>query len=781
MTTNTPSKLNQLNTNDLVSRLNDRKDIDIRKLIQLKTVQAKQLKTPAGQKTPSGLTSLNFNQMAPPKSTAPIGITTPTLSKRIQLKSTAQSPAPSLNMNNFVVTSPAPSLSGASLKFPINNSNIAKPSVNPPVNTPPPNLNIRRSSDDDDDDDGENLGGDGEGDYDVDDDVDDDVPQEAKITTPPPRRLTPVSAKKQSNDKKGPALAILDDETISNRKEFDIPKGPSNVTIPMGINFGLDMLANKDVLKAINGQDSKENDSQLAHKTYQKTNLDQVSNLNHMTNKNKPSRTPPKEPIKNDNDGDDGDDIADIEDMGDGEGDDNVDVDTMSNNVPSQLNSNSAPIGLNGFNPKNDNNMGGDDDDNGDVEGDVEGDVDSDGAALNIGGDSDNDELPVPVRKSRNLTGAALTAAKRAELTKIERLEKKNYKPSKKYTMTDKLDDMIDERKRLEDDKGCDDSIKWQRKILMGVSSGIEYLNKSYDPFDLQLDGWSESVYENIGDYDEVFEELYHKYKKKVKIAPEIKLIGMFAGSALMFHFSKTLFSKASDQVPGFEDVMKDNPQLKNAYEQAALKKMNINGNKSNDPISSTIGNFFGNNMVGNMIGGLMGKGSAPQKPPGIPSQQTYQQNVTPSMSMQQPPQSHMNNRPPMSMQQPTQSHMQQSANNRPPMSMATNNIIRSQPPVSAPRSQPQPTQSSQPQPSQASAPVNSNIEMDGPSGVDDLLVSLTKGTNADLTELPLSDIDSEGTLSEIGSNVNKVSFSNKRTTKNNNRKKRLNLNVGAK
>lgn len=63
---------------------------------------------------------------------------------------------------------------------------------------------------------------------------------------------------------------------------------------------------------------------------------------------------------------------------------------------------------------------------------------------------------------------------------------------------------------------------------------------------------------------------------------------------------------------------------------------------------------------------------------------------------------------------------------------------------------------------------------MDGPSGVDDLLASLTKGTNADLTELQLSDADTEGTLSELGSNIKTVSFPNKRTTKNNNRRKKL-------
>jgi len=63
---------------------------------------------------------------------------------------------------------------------------------------------------------------------------------------------------------------------------------------------------------------------------------------------------------------------------------------------------------------------------------------------------------------------------------------------------------------------------------------------------------------------------------------------------------------------------------------------------------------------------------------------------------------------------------------------------------------------------------------MDGPSGVDDLLNSLTKGTNAELNELQLSDQDINGTLSELGSNIKSVNYHNKRTTKSTGRNKKF-------
>ena len=54
---------------------------------------------------------------------------------------------------------------------------------------------------------------------------------------------------------------------------------------------------------------------------------------------------------------------------------------------------------------------------------------------------------------------------------------------------------------------------------MMALITGIEFLNGKFDPFDIKLDGWSESVNENISDFDEVFEELSEKYGGKSEIA----------------------------------------------------------------------------------------------------------------------------------------------------------------------------------------------------------------------------------------------------------------------
>ena len=63
-------------------------------------------------------------------------------------------------------------------------------------------------------------------------------------------------------------------------------------------------------------------------------------------------------------------------------------------------------------------------------------------------------------------------------------------------------------------DRELNQSVKFQRKMLIAFVTA-EFLNTRFDPFDIKLEGWSESVHENQHDYDDVFEELHEKYKEK--------------------------------------------------------------------------------------------------------------------------------------------------------------------------------------------------------------------------------------------------------------------------
>jgi len=151
---------------------------------------------------------------------------------------------------------------------------------------------------------------------------------------------------------------------------------------------------------------------------------------------------------------------------------------------------------------------------------------------------------------------------------KFKKLENQGIRTTMNYNMNSHLEDMRNEYLKLKKQREVDNSIKFQRKVMMAMITGVEFLNGKFDPFDIKLDGWSESVNENISDFDEVFEELSEKYGGKSEIAPELKLMMMLGGSAFMFHLTNTMFKSS---IPGMDDIMKQNPDLMKQFAQAAV------------------------------------------------------------------------------------------------------------------------------------------------------------------------------------------------------------------
>lgn len=156
-------------------------------------------------------------------------------------------------------------------------------------------------------------------------------------------------------------------------------------------------------------------------------------------------------------------------------------------------------------------------------------------------------------------------------LKKIEKIEKKGVRFSKKYDYNSSLDEMKADYEAFIDDKERNDSVNFQSKMLMATVTGLEMLNKKWDPFDFKLDGWTEQINENIDEYTDIFEELHEKYKSKAKMAPELKLLFQMGGSAIMLHMTNTMFKTS---MPGMEDILRQNPELMSQVQQAAVNHM---------------------------------------------------------------------------------------------------------------------------------------------------------------------------------------------------------------
>lgn len=208
-------------------------------------------------------------------------------------------------------------------------------------------------------------------------------------------------------------------------------------------------------------------------------------------------------------------------------------------------------------------------------------------------------------------------------LKRIQQLEKK-YKVefSKKYTMDSSYAEMKGEYESVMEEKEKVNSIKWHGNMLMMFVNGVEYLNNKWDPFDVNLDGWSDQVSDNLNEYDDIFEELHEKYKSKGKWAPELRLLFQLGGSAFLVHMSNKMFKSS---LPSVDDIFKQNPDLMKQFQSAAINSM---GN-SNPNFSG-----FMNNVMGLPTGG--------PPPPPLPEEFITQSrggnNFRPPPTMHMPP-----------------------------------------------------------------------------------------------------------------------------------------------
>jgi hypothetical protein len=160
---------------------------------------------------------------------------------------------------------------------------------------------------------------------------------------------------------------------------------------------------------------------------------------------------------------------------------------------------------------------------------------------------------------------------KRLMLKKLEEWRDKGLvKHSSHFTIDSPYDEIEDEYESALEDKRKKDSVKLQGWWFMTFINSMEYANAVFNPFDLNLDGWGEQVSEDIDSYDEIFNELYEKYKGG-KLAPEISLLLRIGFSACVLNMSNKMLSSST---PAFNDVLRQSPELMKMFTNATVNSM---------------------------------------------------------------------------------------------------------------------------------------------------------------------------------------------------------------
>ena len=220
------------------------------------------------------------------------------------------------------------------------------------------------------------------------------------------------------------------------------------------------------------------------------------------------------------------------------------------------------------------------------------------------GGFGEDNSYKESIKSAPKLSYAEKQKRKEELLAKLARLESRGYKPIKNYSLTSELEEIEEAYSKTLYQSKLDNAIKLQGKCLVGLCNFIEFMNNKFDYFGIYLNGWSEAVFEDLDSYDEVFEELYEKYKDQFDVSPEVKLVFLVVQSAAGYHMTHKLTEKAAKFMPNFEQVMNKNPELKKEYTKAA----------SQETTENMQGNPFGQ-LFKPFMNTFMGRQQSPKKP----------------------------------------------------------------------------------------------------------------------------------------------------------------------
>ena len=140
---------------------------------------------------------------------------------------------------------------------------------------------------------------------------------------------------------------------------------------------------------------------------------------------------------------------------------------------------------------------------------------------------------------------------KRDAFVRLKRIQSAGHALTRDFVPDDDLDAMEEEvllqeammRERQKEQR-TKDGVRFSRRMLLAFTSFTEFMNKRYDPFDIDIEGWSDSVMENIVDYDRPFERLLEKYQGRAEMTPEMELLATLGSSMFMFHLSKSMAAR---------------------------------------------------------------------------------------------------------------------------------------------------------------------------------------------------------------------------------------------
>jgi len=121
-------------------------------------------------------------------------------------------------------------------------------------------------------------------------------------------------------------------------------------------------------------------------------------------------------------------------------------------------------------------------------------------------------------------------------LTRISKMSKGGITARKKFSMKDDIDDIRFECYRMTREKNSQTAVKSMHMVLITIATIVEKANSAFNPFNLNLSGFSQNMMLTVSDYDDSLEEIHHKWSGKTYMGPEVSVLMTFMTSAIFYH-----------------------------------------------------------------------------------------------------------------------------------------------------------------------------------------------------------------------------------------------------
>lgn len=182
-----------------------------------------------------------------------------------------------------------------------------------------------------------------------------------------------------------------------------------------------------------------------------------------------------------------------------------------------------------------------------------------------------NDNYDSEIDEYESLSKNKKKLARMDMLRKLADLKKKGYLISDEYNIDSDYYAMKEEYEYQMSIKGKDGFVKNTFCYGLSLIKMLEFANKKYDPFGIDLDGWNSNIESSKEEILDVISDIYEKYHRPGSgtMAPELRLLIILVSSA-----ASTVIANSGAKM--LASMFKNEPVIKEEEKTNILKNLNI-------------------------------------------------------------------------------------------------------------------------------------------------------------------------------------------------------------